>query len=54
MARDRIALRATGDREKLLDQAKAAIGADADAHLDGYRPDYALSTGADWLTIRGL
>jgi uncharacterized protein (DUF1778 family) len=28
MGRDRIALRATGDREKLLDQAKGAIDAE--------------------------
>jgi uncharacterized protein (DUF1778 family) len=31
--RDRIALRATGDREKLLDQARGAIDADADAEV---------------------
>jgi uncharacterized protein (DUF1778 family) len=33
MARDRIALRATDDREKLLDQAKGALDCDADAEV---------------------
>jgi len=33
MPRDRIALRATDDREKLLDQAKGAIDADSDAEV---------------------
>jgi uncharacterized protein (DUF1778 family) len=33
MARDRIALRATGDREKLLDQAKGALDCDSDAEV---------------------
>lgn len=33
MERDRIALRATGDREKLLDRAKGALDCDSDAEV---------------------
>lgn len=33
MERDRIALRATGDREKLLDRAKGSLDCDSDAEV---------------------
>jgi uncharacterized protein (DUF1778 family) len=52
MGRDRIALRATGDREKLLDQAKGAIDADADAEVIDAALQHLVETVENYETVK--
>lgn len=52
MARDRIALRATDEREKLLDQAKGAIETDSDAEVTDAALRHLIQSVDNYETVR--